>query len=174
MFFLGVPQRDIPRARLFAKPASKTRPYAVLHPTASAPDKTWPAKNFRALADHIQNQLDLHAIFIGGPADDLTAFDRYETIAGAPLEEIKSLIAGAALFIGNDSGPAHIAAAFGIPVLVLFGSSDPQIWAPWKTESAILSHAEGINSISLSQAQEAINNLPVPQPTTHHPPPSVK
>jgi lipopolysaccharide heptosyltransferase III len=171
MFFLGVPRREIPRARLFAKPASRSRPYAILHPTASAPDKTWAAENFRALADHVHNQLDLHPIFIGGPADDLTAFDPYETMAGASLEEIKSLLSGAALFIGNDSGPAHIAAAFGIPVLVFFGNSDPQVWAPWKTESTILTHSEGIDSISLSQAQEAIDTLPVPQPTPHHPPP---
>ena len=63
-------------------------------------------------------------------------------MAGAPLGEIKSLLRGAALFIGNDSGPAHMAAAFGVPVVVIFGSSDPVIWAPWRTASEVV-HARG-------------------------------
>src|SRR6266478_8948547 len=49
MFFLGVPQREIPRATLFATSRPRPRPYAVLHPMASAPDKTWPSSNFLAV-----------------------------------------------------------------------------------------------------------------------------
>src|SRR5436190_827435 len=50
MFYLGVPRQDIPRARLFAPVEQVSRPVlpqAVIHPMASAPDKTWPAENFR-------------------------------------------------------------------------------------------------------------------------------
>ena len=59
----------------------------------------------------------------------MQAFRKYRTVAGAPLETVKELLAGAALFVGNDSGPAHMAAAFGLPVVVVFGASDPLIWA---------------------------------------------
>ncbi len=55
--------------------------------------------------------------------------------------DVKSLMAGASLFIGNDSGPAHIAAAFGVPVVVIFGSSDPVTWA---------SVAHGIASVAIA------------------------
>ena len=130
IFFLGAPNSEIPRARLFAKPAARPRPYAVLHPMASAPDKIWPHSNFLAVADHIERSLGLEPIFIAGPGENLDAFQRYTSIAGASLEEIKSLLAGATLFVGNDSGPAHMAAALGLPVVVLFGSSDPHIWRP--------------------------------------------
>jgi ADP-heptose:LPS heptosyltransferase len=41
-------------------------------------------------------------------------------------------IHGASLFVGNDSGPAHVAAAFSRPGVVLFGGSDPVVWAPWQ------------------------------------------
>jgi len=171
MFFLGVPEVEIPRARLFAKPLPHTRHYAVLHPLASAPDKTWPASNFLAVAEHLEKFQGLEPVFIAGPGESLGAFAQYRGIAGAPLEEIKSLLAGASLFIGNDSGPAHMAAAFGLPVVVLFGPSDPDIWRPWRTESVVLQASPGIQSVRVSEAVEAIEGLPILQPTSHIPQP---
>ncbi len=164
MFFLGVPQSEIPRARLFAKPAHRGKPYAVLHPIASAPDKTWSAANFLKVAEHLEKQLGLDPVFIAGPGESLAAFDRYPTLAGVSLEEIKSLLAGASLFIGNDSGPAHMAAAFGLPVVVLFGSSDSEIWRPWRTPSVVLSSPGGIHSIQTPEVFQALEKLAIPQP----------
>ncbi len=164
IFFLGAPVSEIPRARLFAKPADRPRPYVILHPMASAPDKMWSRPNFLALADHIERSLGLEPIFISGPGENLDAFHRYTSMEGASLEEIKSLLAGAALFIGNDSGPAHMAAAFGLPVVVLFGSSDPDIWRPWRTESSVLTNPAGIQSIGIPEALRAIETVRVPSP----------
>jgi ADP-heptose:LPS heptosyltransferase len=171
MFYLGVPQTEIPSARLFAKPQQSVRPYAVLHPLASAPDKTWPSANFLAVAEHLDKRLSLDPVFIAGPAESIDAFAKYRCLAGAPLEEVKSLVSGASLFVGNDSGPAHMAAAFGLPVVVLFGSSDPDIWRPWRTESSVLTSPAGINSIGTTGVVQAIETLLVPQPTSHFPPP---
>ena len=159
MFYLGVPRCEIPRARLFAPRQSAARPYAVIHPMASQPDKTWPAANFLELADRMA---PLEPVFIGGPGEDLSAFSRFRCIAGAPLRETMSLIAGASLFAGNDSGPAHIAAAFGIPAAVLFGSSDPVIWAPWRTPSQIIAR-QPIEDIGVDEAAAAIEHLQVAQ-----------
>jgi ADP-heptose:LPS heptosyltransferase len=169
--FKGAQSGPIPRARLFATQQTRPRPYAVLHPMASAPDKIWPHSNFLALADHMERLLGLEPIFISGPGESLQAFSRYTCFEGASLEEIKSLLAGASLFVGNDSGPAHMAAAFGLPVIVLFGSSDPDIWRPWQTESVVLTAAAGIQSIGVTQAVQAIETVLVPQPTTHIPQP---
>jgi ADP-heptose:LPS heptosyltransferase len=169
MFFLGVPQREIPRARIFATPRPRTRPYAVLHPMASEPGKTWPASNFLAVAASLEKQLGLESVFIAGLGEDLTGFTRYATVAGASLDEVKSLIAGASLFIGNDSGPAHMAAAFGLPVVALFGSSKPEIWRPWRTESVVLTSPRGIDSISVAEVAQAIERLPVSQPLVFRP-----
>lgn len=163
MFYLGVPAADIPRARLFADPPPYARPYAVIHPEASAPDKTWPAERFLDVALHLHQRLELDPVFIAGPSESpsefLAAFRAYRTIAGAPLEEVKSLLAGAALFVGNDSGPAHMAAAFGVPVVVLFGPSDSAIWSPWKTRAAVLACPHGIAGIDTSQAIAAVSAL---------------
>jgi ADP-heptose:LPS heptosyltransferase len=64
-----------------------------------------------------------------------------------------------------------MAAAFGLPVVVLFGSSDPDIWRPWQTESVVLTAPAGINSIGVSQVVQAIDKVLVAQPTTHIPQP---
>jgi len=79
----------------------------------------------------------------------------------ATKSALKSLTSGAALFIGNDSGPAHVAAAFGIPVVVLFGPSDPVTWAPWRTEARVLTSGGSIDQITLEEvmaAAEALRN----------------
>jgi heptosyltransferase-3 len=170
IFFLGAPRGPIPRARLFAKPQSRPRHYAVLHPMASAPDKIWPHSNFLALAEHVESRLGLEPVFISGQGESLDAFSHYTRFEGASLEEIKSLLAGASLFIGNDSGPAHMAAAFALPVVVFFGSSDPNIWRPWQTESFVLTSPNGIQSIGIPEALRAIETVraPSPQPLVPH------
>ena len=74
MFYLGVPHTEIPRARLFAAPHSRPRPYAVLHPFASEADKTWPEENFLAVAKHLDPNLGIEPLFIAGANEDLSAF----------------------------------------------------------------------------------------------------
>ncbi len=98
-------------------------PYAVIHPFASRPDKTWPAERFVEVARKLSG---LEPVFLAGPGDDTAPFESFRVLKNEPLARVKSLMSGASLFIGNDSGPAHIAAAFGVPVVVLFGSSDPR------------------------------------------------
>jgi ADP-heptose:LPS heptosyltransferase len=155
-FHLGAPLTAIPRAKLFARAADVPAPLTVIHPFAAEPAKTWPHANFLKIAAQLP-----HVVFIGGPADDFTAFRQYPTLSGAPLDEIKSLLARAPLFIGNDSGPAHMAAAFGIPSVVLFAASDPVIWGPWKTPAEVLA-ADRIGSITIEQVLAALDRLRVP------------
>jgi ADP-heptose:LPS heptosyltransferase len=157
MFWLGVPQGPIPRARLAAGVPPEGN-YAVIHPFASRRDKTWPAERFLAVAQHLRES-GLEPVFLAGPSDDAVAFRKFRVLENAPLSEIKSLMSGAQLFVGNDSGPAHIAAAFGIPVVVLFGSSNPVTWAPWRTEARVLTARAGIDAIEVEQAIEGIQDL---------------
>jgi heptosyltransferase III len=159
VFHLGVPRTQIPRARLFAAPEGRIAHAAVIHPVAAMPSKTWPAERFLAVARHLRDA-GLEPVFIGAAADDLTPFSAYRTLTGA-LDQLKSLLSGAALFVGNDSGPAHMAAAFGVPVVVLFGSSDPVIWAPWRTASQVLTNPAGIAAIETREVLAALERLKV-------------
>jgi heptosyltransferase III len=161
MFYLGVPIGEIPRAHIFAEPGLVGSPYAVIHATAAAAYKTWSPDRFLKVAESIENTRQLEPVFIGSASDDLTAFARYRRVAGSSLGEVKSLLAGASLFVGNDSGPAHMAAALGIPVVVLFGKLEHQVtWAPWKAvASRTLASAEGITGIRTEQVIAAVEQL---------------
>ena len=156
MFYLGVPMMEIPRAKLVAMGRAAVAPFpsvnsplAVIHAVAATPDKTWPAANFLAVADFLRAS-GVEPVFIGAPDDDLSPFRAYRTISGAPLEEIKRLLSTASLFVGNDSGPAHMAAAFGLPVVVIFGTSDAAIWGPWRTAGEAVTAPGGIQHVLLS------------------------
>ncbi|HXP83580.1 MAG TPA: glycosyltransferase family 9 protein [Bryobacteraceae bacterium] len=161
MFYLGCPRRAIPRAQLYASPGAPRRPYAVIHPVAAAPYKTWGPGGFVAAAKHVRERHGLDPVFIGGAEDDMSAFRDFECVSGAPLEAIKSLVSGASLFVGNDSGPAHIAAAFDVPLMVLFGRVEHQTtWAPWQASAArTLVDGRGISAIEVEQVIAAIDDL---------------
>jgi ADP-heptose:LPS heptosyltransferase len=156
MFHLGAPVQEIPRARLHAEPSPIAGAYAAIHAQASSIDKTWPAARFLEAARHIQ-ACGLEPVFIGGPGDDLGAFSRFRRLAGQPLHETKRILSGAGLFLGNDSGPAHMAAAFGLPVVVLFGASDPVVWAPWRTVAEQIVAPDGLSNLPVGQVAAAID-----------------
>lgn len=165
MFYLGVPISEVPRARLEpgcgASVHAPDRPYAVIHPLAATSEKTWPAERFVELARHFEQSMGLEIVFIGGPGEDLSPFEPRRTVSGAPLAEVMQLMRAATFFAGNDSGPAHVAAAFGVPQIVFFGPSDSEVWAPWRTPAEILKSADGIRSITLARAIEAAERLRV-------------
>ena len=158
LFYLGLPIQTIPRADLHVTmPSSRPNPYAALHPFASSAAKTWPAANFVAVGECIKKQMHLEPIILAGPTDDIAPFADFQCVVNAPLDKVKALLQDAALFVGNDSGPAHIAAAFNIPLTVLFGPSDPTTWAPWQATRAQVVTSQGpINGITVDQVQRAI------------------
>jgi ADP-heptose:LPS heptosyltransferase len=110
--------------------------YAVLVPGASAhrPEKRWPEQKFGALAV----QLAMPAVVVGGPdeaklAGVIKSFAQktVDLTGKTDLLELAAVVAGAALAVGNDTGPMHLAAAFGVASVVLFsGASDPALTCP--------------------------------------------
>lgn len=115
-------------------------PYLVLAPTANWPDKMWPGERFAALARALGPDLPgARPVVLAGPGK--AERDRAATLLAAlpeavdlvgrlSLTEVGALLAGAALFVGNDSGLSHLAAAAGCPTLCLFGPTDPVGAAP--------------------------------------------
>lgn len=162
MFYLGVPISEVPRASLYS-PAGRAAmapegAYAVLHPVAATAEKTWPAGSFLEVAKWLRESLRFEPVIIGGPGDDLSPFAGFRTVSGAPLDEVARLMRDASLFVGNDSGPAHIAAAFGVPVVVIFGPSDREVWAPWKTQAGVLQAEGSIATVGVDQVMKAIES----------------
>ena len=95
--------------------------FAVIHPFSGSPHKCWPLERYRELA----RLLPMPVRWCAGPEDELPGAVRIDN-----LYELACWLAGARLYIGNDSGITHLAAATGTPVIALFGPTDPGIWAP--------------------------------------------
>ena len=87
-----------------------------------------------------------------GPEDELPGARRFED-----LYELASWLATARIFIGNDSGPAHLAAAVGTPVVALFGPTDPAVWAPRGPRVAIAA-APALHEITVAQVASLVQN----------------
>jgi heptosyltransferase III len=98
--------------------------FAVIHPFSGSARKNWPLENFRQLARQLE--VDMPVRWCAGPEDPPLA----EAVCFDDLWELAQWLARASLYVGNDSGITHLAAAVGAPVLALFGPTDPAVWAP--------------------------------------------
>lgn len=120
--------------------------YIVIVPSARWPSKRWPAENFASLISKIK----IPCIITGSKGDVRIANKIMEGTSGLSnqvinlcgktgLKELAALIAGAKGVVSNDSGPMHIAAAFGKPVVAIFGPTDPEKTGPygWQKNSKL-------------------------------------
>jgi hypothetical protein len=98
--------------------------YAVIHPFSGSPRKNWQLEKFRGLARQLERTMPVR--WCAGPEDPPIE----NAVRIDDLYELACWLAGARLYIGNDSGISHLAAAVGTPTLVLFGPTDPTVWAP--------------------------------------------
>jgi predicted lipopolysaccharide heptosyltransferase III len=129
-------------ARLRAAGVEDSGPFALLHPAAAFDTKTWAAENFARVVEHLDAR-GLKVVAVAA-AHETQVVEELRRRARAPLvsftdlrlPELSALAARAALFVGNDSGVAHIAAAFGVPSVVVFGSSNVAHWRPWTAAPA--------------------------------------
>lgn len=112
--------------------------FVAVHAGASFPGRRWQPERFAAAIDRISAETGLDVVLVGGP-DENEAVEKIlaaaktpiVNLAGAvPLETLPALFKQARLFLGNDSGPMHMAAAAGIPVVGLFGLQSPVRWGP--------------------------------------------
>jgi heptosyltransferase-3 len=155
----GLPRGPIPRAQVFPQPEpaqSMARilaekgikpgtPYAVLQPGARLASMRWPTARFAEIARWLLDKYGIASVANLGAGDaEISAVVRRELRDCAavpvplPLRELIALVAGARIFVGNDSGPAHLAAATGRPSVVMFSSTNPAQWGPWQMEHRIL------------------------------------
>ena len=125
----AAPPPGLPRDYVVINPAGGRNPGMVLD------SKRWPPENFAALA----NRLGFPVVLIGGPGDQALV-DAVKTRLTAPasefvgvltFEQIAALAQGAKLYIGNDTGLTHLAAAAGAKTVMILGPSDPQRYAPF-------------------------------------------
>lgn len=95
----------------------------IIHPFSGGAAKCWPLLQFQETAVLLARQYTVE--WTAGPEEPLEGATRFEN-----LLDLARWLAGARIFIGNDSGISHLAAAVGTPVVALFGPTDPAVWAP--------------------------------------------
>lgn len=126
--------------RLLKTNGIKLNDYAVFVPTSAHSDKCWPVERFAALADRVSKEFGL-SIIATGAASEKSAVERLRDAASVSianfagltsLSELVALLKAARLVISNDTGPGHIAAALGVPVVLIFGRSNPARVAPYR------------------------------------------
>lgn len=154
-YWAGLPHGPIPKARVFAQPDAIERvvdilashgiqrgaSYAVFQPGARLLGMRWPIEKFRELARWLRAERSISSVVNLSSSDaEIAAAVRnaMADVAVIPdplsIRDLIALIAGARLFVGNDSGPAHLAAATGRPCVVIYGPTNPAQWHPWQTE----------------------------------------
>jgi predicted lipopolysaccharide heptosyltransferase III len=117
-------------------------PLALIHPAAALETKRWPTENFARIVDAVAERGLTPAVIVSpkekNVLDSLVSQTsaRLITFDNLTLPEVTALAARARLFIGNDSGIAHIAAAVNTPCVVIFGSSNVAHWRPWTTNKS--------------------------------------
>jgi ADP-heptose:LPS heptosyltransferase len=147
------------RARLEEAGLSESR-FALIAPSAAFESKRWKAAGFAAVVDHLRDGYNLPSIIIAGPAQDDIAREVSErsrakplVVTGMGLKELTAMIGASSIFVGNDSGPAHIAAALARPLTVVFGSSDSSVWHPWTESEYRLIESSDISIKQVSEAE---------------------
>jgi lipopolysaccharide heptosyltransferase II len=144
---LRVPEAARRRVQKHLPAAGVAGRWVVIHPGASAPSRRYPPESFARTAATLVRRHGLAVVFTGTAAEiELVEFIRAEM--GAPshslagrldLAELAALIEAAPLLIANNTGPAHVAAAVGTPVVDLYALTNPQ-HAPWAVPHRVLSY----------------------------------
>jgi len=160
------------------------RPYVLLAPTNEFYTKRWAPERYAAVAEKLAAR-GFQIVMTGAPTEEQRAQlaeaqaatkHRLVSLSALSIGELVTVIAGAKLFVGNDSGPAHIAAAVKTPLAVLFGPASSVRWSPWRAPSVLVQNyfpcnpcamytceafdePECIRSITVDQVVKAIDRL---------------
>jgi ADP-heptose:LPS heptosyltransferase len=143
---VGAPRGLVPRIH---GQASVPRESIVIHPFSGSTQKNWPLDRFRELAARVPHNIE----WIAGPEEELPEAMRYDDLAS-----LAQWIGGARLYIGNDSGITHLAAAVGVPTLALFGPTAPNVWAP-RGHNVTVIRSNPLDDLQLESVLNLVNRL---------------
>lgn len=148
-FALAVPDSSVPSRARAALGLAPDAPVALINPGAAWPNKRWPAARFGGLAARLAAEHGLRSAVLWGPGEEPLAA---EVVAHAgraaiaapptPLPNLLALLSSARLVVSGDTGPLHLAAALGRPLVGLYGPTDPARNGPWSPADVTVSRSE--------------------------------
>jgi heptosyltransferase-1 len=120
--------------------------FALINPAAAWPNKRWPAERFGEIAAFIKDVRGLPSFVLWGPGEEGLAGAVVDASGGAAriaprtgIADVLALCRATSLMVSGDTGPLHIAAAAGTPVVAIFGPTDPHRNGPWSLEDVSVS-----------------------------------
>ncbi len=116
---VGAAPGSVPRVKISC--ATAPRNATVIHPFSGSASKNWPLPSFQHLAEHLEGEVE----WLAGPEEELPEAHRFHN-----LRSLAEWLGGARLYVGNDSGITHLAAAAGVPTVALFGPTSRNVWSP--------------------------------------------
>lgn len=147
-FFLRQVGGEVGQAPTISCQGTQKGPFAVIHPFSGSTKKNWPLDRFQELAVGLERRMPVR--WCCGPEDNLP-----NATCIPDLYDLGCWLSTARLFIGNDSGISHLAAAVGTPAVVLFGASNPAVWAP-RGKHVHLIARPNMESISVRDVEEIV------------------
>jgi heptosyltransferase-2 len=150
-------------------PAARSSPAATLalHPGSGSDRKNWPEAQWAELLQHLLNFTGYNLLIIGGEAEG----ERLQRLAAAlppmrsrvaqslPLAELARLLATCQAFIGHDSGISHLAAAVGLPGLVLWADTAEEVWRPPSPSVVVLRHPAGLARLPVEKVLQELPRI---------------
>ena len=139
------------------------RRLVTVHPGVGRLQKLWSVSGFATIADWLAAR-DYQVVFVGGPGElartneiiSLLSHQTYNLVGSLSLGELMALFEKSSLFLGNDGGPMHLAAAMGTHIVALFGFADETRWGPRCEKSIVLRGQQRCQDCSRKDCQDPV------------------
>jgi len=134
-------------------------PKIIIHPGSGSEKKNWPLEQWLRLADELS---DHEIVSVTGEAEEARGvkIPKHTNWHSLPLSELASRFTACSAFLGHDSGISHLAAACGVPSLLLFGPTDPEVWAPPQPWVRVLrEESHDLSALSYERVKLAVTQV---------------
>jgi heptosyltransferase-2 len=145
---------------------ANSKSIVALHPGSGSPSKNWPVRRFLELASWLKLQ-GIGVLVLDGPADSEVSAAFWKDPSsrscirchGMALPTVAAVLQKCTAFVGHDSGISHVCAAVGTPTIVIFGPTNPKVWAPRGKSVIVLSKGSGTSSVTLEDVKKELEIL---------------
>jgi len=159
----------VPHLQLLA--SRITRPVLALHPGSGSENKNWPEEKWSEFLGQLVASSNLNLMLVGGEAEGqrlerlATALPpaRIQLARSLPLAELAGRLESCVGFVGHDSGISHLAAALGLPCLILWADTIEEIWRPQGQRLVIVREVAGVRAISVERVLEELAAMLQPE-----------
>jgi ADP-heptose:LPS heptosyltransferase len=155
----------VPRLSLNSQPSTLNQ--LAFHPGSGSEKKNWPEAKWAGLIQQVMAATNWDLLLVGGEAEGerlqrlaaLLPPARCAIVQGLPLVELAQRIQSCAAFVGHDSGITHLAAAVGLPCVVLWADALEEVWRPQGEPLIVLKEITGVRAISVEKVMNELCKL---------------